>query len=277
MIQENVQVLWNKQVTDSCFRIGLNCNPGYSEARPGQFVMLRVLDQLTPLLRRPFSIFSSIKEEGRIIGIEVMYKVVGQGTEILSACKKGDAIDMLGPLGNGFRIPDNCDRLFILAGGIGVPPMYFLASDLKEKSKNFLECEVFLGGRTKEDLFGEDDFEKIGATIHIATDDGSKGEKGFITDLLKKRLTDSEPDMICACGPMEMLKKIGSAARSHGIACQASVETMMACGMGACLGCAVERKDDKQYLHACVDGPVFNIEQIKLIDREPLDDSLFKI
>jgi len=267
MIQENVHVLWNKKVTDSCFRIGFTCNPDYSEARPGQFVMLRVLDQSTPLLRRPFSIFSLIKEEGRIIGIEVMVKVVGQGTEILSACKKGDVINMLGPLGNGFRIPDNCDRLFILAGGVGVPPMYFLAFDLKEKSKKILECEIFLGGRTKEDLFGEDDFEKLGATIHIATDDGSKGEKGFITDLLKERLTNSEPDMICACGPMGMLKTVGSLAKSFTIACQVSIETMMACGMGACLGCAVESKEDKdKYLHACVDGPVFNTDNFKFFD-----------
>jgi dihydroorotate dehydrogenase electron transfer subunit len=267
MIQENVNVLWNKQVTDLCFRIGLTCDPVYSEAKPGQFVMLRISDQSTPLLRRPFSIYRPIKENGRIKGIEVMYKVVGQGTEILSACKKGDVIDMLGPLGNGFIIPDKCDRLFIAAGGIGVPPMYFLASCLKENTKDLSGCEMFLGGRTKEDLFCEDDFVKLGLKIHIATDDGSKGNKGFITDLLKKRIKDCKPDMICACGPMGMLKTIGDTAQKHGIACQVSIETMMACGMGACLGCAVESREDKdKYLHACADGPVFYADKLKNIE-----------
>ncbi|MCJ7774615.1 MAG: dihydroorotate dehydrogenase electron transfer subunit [Desulfobacterales bacterium] len=267
MIQENVQVLWNNRVGDSCFRIGLTCDPGYSEAKPGQFVMLRVSDQSTPLLRRPFSIFGPIKEDGRVIGIEVMVKVVGQGTEILSACKKGNVIDMLGPLGNGFIVPDNWGRLFLVAGGIGMPPVYFLASCLKENSKDLSTCEIFLGGRTSKEIFGEDDFTKLGATIHIATDDGSKGDRGFVTDTLKKRLKDYTPEMICACGPMEMLKTIGSLARSYDIPCQVSIETLMACGMGACLGCAVESRDDSKYLHACMDGPVFYAEKLKFTDQ----------
>lgn len=268
MIQENVQVLWNKQMSDSCFKIGLTCDESYSEAKPGQFVMLRVSDQSTPLLRRPFSIFRPIKEDGCVVGIELMVKVVGQGTEMLSALKKGDSIDMLGPLGNGFQIPDHWNRLFLTAGGIGVPPIYFLAACLKEHSKDISGCEIFLGGRTGKDLFCEDDFTKLGVNIHIATDDGSKGDKGFVTDLLQKRLTEFRPDMICACGPMEMLKTISSVARSNDIPCQVSIETLMACGMGACLGCAIEsRVNNNKYLHACMDGPVFYADRLKFIDK----------
>jgi len=267
MIQENVQILWNTKINGSCFRIGLTCDASYSKSRPGQFVMLRVSDQSTPLLRRPFSIYGLIKENGRLVGIEVMFKVVGQGTEILSSLKKGDRMDMLGPLGNGFMIPDQWDRLFLIAGGIGVPPVYFLASCIKEKSKDISGCELFLGGRTCDDLFCEEDFGKLGATIHLATDDGSKGEKGFVTDLVTKRLKDIKPDMVYACGPMEMLKTIGRLARMNTIPCQVSIETIMACGMGACLGCAVESSDENNgYLHACTDGPVFDADKLKYVD-----------
>jgi dihydroorotate dehydrogenase electron transfer subunit len=175
---------------------------------------------------------------------------------------------MLGPLGNGFQIPDHWDRLFLVAGGIGVPPMYFLGSCLNENAKVPSACEIFLGGRTSKDLFAEDDFAKLGVNIHIATDDGSKGGKGFITDLLEKRLKNCTPDMICACGPMEMLKTISSMAQSYNIPCQVSIETLMACGMGACLGCAVEsREDDHTYLHACMDGPVFYAHRLKFSDE----------
>lgn len=269
MIQENVQILWNQQVSDTCFRIGLSSDPGYANARPGQFVMLRTSEQWPPLLRRPFSIYNRLTENGRVTGIEIMYKVVGQGTRNLSVLKKGDHIDMLGPLGNGFKVPDNCRRLFIAAGGIGVAPLYFLTSCIKEnKAQIFSGCEVFFGARTQDELVGEEDFADLGVRLHIATDDGTKGFHGFATDLLDKHMEDCPPDLICACGPEDMLKRVGMLAEKCDTPCQVSIETFMACGMGACLGCAVEKREHTgSYWHACMDGPVLDAHKLKFNDH----------
>ena len=268
MIQEKCRILWNDQVSDTCYRIALTCDPGYAEARPGQFVMLRTAERCMPLLRRPFSIYNRLMEEGRVTGIEIMYKVIGQGTRNLSGFRAGDTIDVLGPLGNGFRISGKCRRLFIAAGGIGVAPLYFLASCIKEKkSEVFSGCDVFFGARTKEELVGGEDFADLGVQLHIATDDGSKGFHGFATDLMEKHMKDCPPDLICACGPEDMLKQVGMMAERCGIPCQVSIETVMACGMGACLGCAVGKKDTAGgYWHACMDGPVFDADKLKFHD-----------
>ncbi len=263
MFQEKNQVLWNENIGHSYFKIGLICGRGYPDAKPGQFIMLRFGDQIDPLLRRPFSIHKLIMEKGKTAGIEIFYKVVGKCTEKLSMFKKGDNIDILGPLGNSFMIPDNADHIFFAAGGIGVAPLVFLAHFINEKGADLSKCRVFIGGRSKHDLLCENDFLSLGIQVHTTTDDGSAGEKGFVTDSLEREIKKKQPDIICACGPAPMLDAVAKTAKKHEISCQVSVETIMACGMGVCLGCAVEKSDDAgKYMHVCADGPVFDTKTL---------------
>ncbi len=265
MIQEKIQVLWNKNVGPGYFKIGLNCQGEYSEAKPGQFVMLRLCGQTEPLLRRPFSIHRLICGNGQFQGIEILYKVVGKFTKKLSILKKNERIDILGPLGSGFSIPKNIKHIFLVAGGMGVAPIVFLASQLKNNEADIPQCRMFLGGRSKDDILCLDDFNQLKMAVELTTDDGSAGSKCLVTHPLETALAERPPDVLYACGPRKMLKSVAVLAHKFTVKCQVSMETMMACGMGACLGCAVERRGaSEKYLHACLDGPVFDANAIKL-------------
>ncbi len=265
IFQKKAKVLWNKKIGHSYYRIGLQCGSEYSCAKPGQFIMLRLYDQITPLLRRPFSIHKLIAGDNRIEGIELLYKVVGECTRKLSMSGKGDIADIVGPLGNGFIIPDNYHRIFIVAGGVGVAPMLFLALSLREKGVDLSKCTIFIGGRTKDDLLCKDDFLKLKMKVYTTTDDGSAGIKGLVADPLKSAIKENQPDIICACGPLAMLRSVALIAKMHATPCQVSIETIMACGIGACLGCAVESKDNTaKYMHVCLDGPIFDAGTIKM-------------
>ena len=259
MFQHQAEILWNKKISSACYKIGLTCSENYSMAKPGQFIMLRVAGQTDPLLRRPFSIHQLIISKGKIQGIEVLYKVVGKGTGILAQQPAGKMVDILGPLGTGFIIPRQTGNLHVVAGGIGVAPMVFLASELHRRNFDFSKSRVFIGGRSKEDLLCRDDFVQLGIKVDTTTDDGSAGDQCLVTHPLETAVDDQRPDLIVACGPMAMLSCVIGIAEKHHIPCQVSIETMMACGMGACLGCAVEgRHETERYLHVCLDGPVFD-------------------
>ena len=265
MYQEKVKVLWNQKVGPEYYRIGLTCHHGYKDASPGQFVMLRFPGQITPFLRRPFSIHKLISDNNHTIGIELLYKVVGEGTKKLSMIQVDDIVDILGPLGNGFAFSHHYKTVYIVAGGIGVAPLVFLATFLREKGIYTANCEVFLGGRSKDDLLCRDEFLDLGMKLQVTTDDGSEGDQCFITHPLEVASKGGRPDVIYACGPMEMLTCVLDIAKKYRVPCQVSIETAMACGMGACLGCAVEKKGpEKDYLHACLDGPVFDAGIIKI-------------
>ncbi|UCD33272.1 MAG: dihydroorotate dehydrogenase electron transfer subunit [Desulfobacterales bacterium] len=265
MQQEKVTVLWNEKIGPLYFRIGLSCNAGYSGAKPGQFVMIHFQDQMGPFLRRPFSIHKLISKNDGTRGIELLCKVVGEGTKKLSMCQKGDVLDILGPLGTGFSFTDHYRRIFIVAGGIGVAPMPFLASFLQAKGVETSGCTVFLGGRSKDDLLCEEDFLQLGMKTHMTTDDGSQGDQCLVTHPVEIAAEKKRPDIIYACGPWDMLTCVIHIAEKLNIPCQVSIETMMACGMGACLGCAVASHDEPvRYMHACVDGPVFESNILKI-------------
>ncbi len=262
--QEKVEVLWNESIGADYYKIGLKCDSDYSISKPGQFVMLRIGDKI-PLLRRPFSIHRPIISGEKIIGIEILYKVVGQGTRQLSEYKPGDKSDLLGPLGNSFAIPDTLRNVFIVGGGVGIAPLYFLGVKLKDNGMNLENIRVFIGCRSTEDLLCRGEFLDLGMNVYFTTDDGSGGEKGFITEPLEKSVLEQSPDMIYACGPTPMLKETARIAKKYRIPCQVSIETMMACGIGACLGCVVEAGDNSdKYLHACKDGPVFDAKRIRI-------------
>jgi dihydroorotate dehydrogenase electron transfer subunit len=238
-----------------------------SRLKPGQFVMIRVFDGIDPLLRRPFSVHKTVESEGRVTGIEILYKVVGKGTRLLSGIQPGDSLDVLGPLGSAFLLPEDAHRVFIVAGGIGIAPMVFLATHLLAKGVAPGDLMVFVGGRTKDDLLCLDDFGRLGIPCRTSTDDGSAGDHCLVTLPVELALDGQRPDVIYACGPLEMLKCVSGIAESRRIACQVSIEARMACGMGACLGCAVPiRNASAAYVHACLDGPVFDLQQIQLFD-----------
>jgi dihydroorotate dehydrogenase electron transfer subunit len=265
MKQQSVQVLWNDLLAPFCYKIGLRTSDRFQTAVPGQFIMLRLGDHVDPLLRRPFSIHQLIIRDAAFQGIELLYKVVGIGTRKLSQLRPGDQVDILGPLGNGFHIAGHVQRAIIVAGGIGVAPMPFLAAHLLAKAIEPAQCKVFIGGKSKDDLLCREDFTNLGLAVHTTTDDGSSGDQCLVTDPVEVEISRSKPDIIFACGPMPMLSCVVGIAEKHGIECQVSIETMMACGMGACLGCAVEsRKQPGRYLHTCLNGPVFTADALNL-------------
>ena len=264
MIQQQATVLWNQQVASNCFRLGLGCSGGYEDALPGQFVMLQAETGQQSLLRRPFSISGLIGGADRPEGIELLYKIVGGGTQQMARFVPGKMIDLLGPLGKGFRIDAGTgQRFYLAAGGIGVAPIRFLAARLQAMGIDLPGCRLFLGGRSSEELLCREEFISMGIPVTITTDDGSSGEQCLITDPLEAAIATEPPDMVFACGPHAMLQCVAGMALRHQAACQISMETMMACGMGACLGCAVPAADQEAgYRHACIDGPVFEAGEI---------------
>jgi len=256
------KLIKNIEVIQKYYKILLYCPQIARIAKPGQFVEIKVSDNYEPLLRRPFSIH-------RVKGnnIEILYEVLGKGTDILSQRKIGEYLDVIGPLGNGFnyRLPITDYRLPILvAGGMGVAPLMFLAEKLAE-----VKISVLIGAKTKNHIFCEKEFKKLGCTLKISTDDGSRGFKGTATDLLKNilLLTNNEKRLtIYACGPRPMLEEISRISRKHHIWAQISLEEHMACGIGICFGCAVKTRHG--YKRVCKEGPVFNADEIIWLKKE---------
>jgi dihydroorotate dehydrogenase electron transfer subunit len=265
MIQQQAIIRFSTRIAPDCYHLGIACEGELLKAVPGQFVMVQVGDRNTPLLRRPFSISGFMGGPGQADGIELLVKVVGPGTRRLTRMGVGQAVNLLGPLGHGFRLGANDKDIYLAAGGIGVAPIRFLAADLMAKGFHSDRCRLFLGGRSHTDLLCRKDFEELGISVTATTDDGSDGDQCLVTDPLEIAIQARRPDIICACGPHGMLACIAGIAERHRIRCQLSIETMMACGMGVCLGCAVEsRKQQETYMHACIHGPVFNVEDLKL-------------
>ncbi|MFZ0610682.1 MAG: dihydroorotate dehydrogenase electron transfer subunit [Desulfobacterales bacterium] len=264
MFQNKFQIAWNRAVAPGVFTIGLTCRHGFAHAKPGQFVMLRVSDGIEPLLRRPFSIHKLLAAADRIEGIELLYKVVGKGTALLAGRRPGETLDVLGPLGSSFVLPPAAGRVYIVAGGMGVAPMVFLARHLVANGLKPWQCEVFLGGRTRTELLCREDFAALDLPVCTTTDDGSAGDRCLVTHPVDIALAARRPDVVFACGPLPMLDCVIGITAARGVRCQVSVETAMACGIGACLGCAVASRDaPDRYYHVCLDGPVFDAATIR--------------
>lgn len=264
MPQDTAKILYNGVVKNGYYKIGLTCDPVYENANAGQFVTLKITDRMEPLLRRPFSIHRLIRNEGVVTGLEILYRVVGGFTAQLSERKENETVDLLGPLGHGFSVPTNLARPVLVAGGIGVAPIVFLSERLGESGVSLSNVPVFLGGRSKSDILCEEDFSRQGLFMAISTDDGSYGKKGLVTELLETWLEDHTPDMIYACGPHGLLHAVAEIAKKNQIPCEVSIETLMACGLGVCMGCAVKTEDYSEgYRHICKDGPVFDASVLK--------------
>jgi len=245
------QIVENINVQSGFFQLRVKGH-NMGEVWPGQFVMIRLPGQAEPILRRPFSICRYHKD-----GFEVLYQVKGVFTEKLSNCKPNDLLDVMGPLGNGFSL--RIAPLYIVAGGIGVAPFVFFVENLIRDRFNLEDVEFFLGAKTQNDLLMIEFLSKLGVKIHISTDDGSIGEKGLILDLVRNRSEIRFPMAIVACGPEKMLKAVAAFCEKKQIRCEVSMEAYMACGIGACLGCAIRSKvHPEKFNHVCQDGPVFD-------------------
>ena len=254
--QEKAPLLDREVIAADVFRLTLHAPEIAAAALPGQFVMLRTGTGMDPLLRRPFSIHQ-VDASGNI---QILFKVIGRGTAALAEVLPGSNIDCIGPLGHGFSLEQE-GRLCLVGGGMGIAPLYFLAGRLLQGGKRVDRDFVLLGARNREEvrLFA-DEFSELGYRVQTATDDGSMGHHGFVTQLLDPILPVL--DSISTCGPPAMMKICADKARAAGVACQVSLETHMACGLGACLGCAV-RSAQGGYLHVCRQGPVFAAGEVR--------------
>jgi dihydroorotate dehydrogenase electron transfer subunit len=225
-----------------------------NEPLPGQFYMLGIGEKgFDPLLKRAFCFFKRTEE-----GFQILYRIKGRGTSILAGMKQGAVIELLGPLGNSYPVPASRHIPIIIAGGIGIASVFPLIEKLSKRSY------VFYGARTKDELLMLEELKGVSRLLELCTDDGSLGEKGTVTDSLKKFLAPDSSllttHIIYACGPAPMLKAVSDIAADQKIKGYVSLEENMACGVGACVGCVV--KTTKGYKRVCKEGPVFPIEEI---------------
>jgi|LSQX01.1.fsa_nt_gb dihydroorotate dehydrogenase electron transfer subunit len=250
-IQDEFKIVNKLQPTETCFDYSIYCPELAEITQAGQFVHIYCGEKT---LRRPISVCQTNKQKGII---RIVFEIRGEGTLWLSKRKKGEFLNILGPLGNGFPTDKN-KKALLIGGGIGVPP-------LLECSKCYSsESSSILGFRSQENAILIEDFIKNCAEVYIATEDGTLGTKGFVTDVLNDLLAHETFDVICACGPTPMLKAVSHAALCNSIECFVSMEERMACGIGACLVCACKtKKDGKEgYSHVCKNGPVFNAQEV---------------
>jgi len=225
---------------------------------PGQFVHLRVSQGVDPLLRRPFSIHRVNRKKGEV---EILYRVVGRGTEMMREAESGDVLNLMGPLGKGFRLNGSFSRAIVVAGGMGSAPIFFLIDELVALGKHVI---FFWGAKKGNEIFDLSSLEKSGVKIKVTTEDGSVGQKGIVTDLVEAFIKGQEGEVSTegfVCGPQGMLKRVQEMVGETPSNWQVSVEERMACGVGVCMGCAVKMNEDG-YSMVCSDGPVFNLKEI---------------
>ena len=257
MFDQRCEIAFNRRVAENTYLIGFSCHRIAAKAKPGQFVMLRIGSGYDPLLRRPFSICGA---EGDLI--LVLYDVVGRGTAILKTMAAGDRVTVLGPLGNGFVSHMDDHVPLLVAGGIGIAPLLYLAHGMTKRPYRLLA-----GFRSAPAVI--DAASTVGGhlNVSVATDDGTAGHYGPVTDLLEAQLSEGGSHgrsfVVYACGPKAMLRKVAAMTLKRKISCDVSLEAYMACGLGACQGCAVRAAArGRTYYHVCQDGPVFPVQAI---------------
>ncbi|ADW16477.1 oxidoreductase FAD/NAD(P)-binding domain protein [Desulfobulbus propionicus DSM 2032] len=256
--QENCSIERIEQLSKDFYRLTLRCPMIAAHAQPGQFVMVACGLTLDPLLRRPFSIHHCTQDGT----LQLLFKVIGRGTQLLSECRTGQSLSLIGPLGHGFRLQPG-RPVSLVGGGIGIAPLRFLVHALQQAGGAGADCTVFLGSRSGDELAPlAMEFSALGCQVHTATDDGSLGHHGFITELLAPEL--SRFSKVYTCGPHPMMATVAALCHSAGVACEVSLEAHMACGLGACLGCTVHGTEG-QYLHVCKQGPVLDAQEVAWI------------
>ncbi len=240
-------------VGPSIWRMEIELPRTAREARPGQFINVKIPDP-SKLLRRPISIAGTDPGRGTV---EIFYRVVGSGTEILSRMRVGETIDSLGPLGNSFTFP--AGHMVGVGGGVGIAPMLF-ASRRADPG----QMTIVIGGRNKEEVFWKDFFPISLRRLVVTTDDGSYGIKGFSIAVLPDIFAEGDVKEVITCGPGIMMKKVAELAEASGIRCEASLERRMGCGTGGCLACVADKRDGTGHYKVCADGPVFDTKEVVL-------------
>ena len=249
------KVVSQQALTDDIFSMWIQADEIAGAAVPGQFISVYTKDA-GKLLPRPISLCQVDKEKGQL---RIVYRVVGAGTSQFSGYQAGDDIEIMGPLGNGFPLERAAgNKVFLIGGGIGIPPMLELARQLD------CEKQAVLGYR--DVLFLNDEFENF-SDVYVATEDGSAGTKGNVLDAIREN--GLKADVIFACGPTPMLRALKAYAEENGIECWLSLEEKMACGIGACLACVCQSKEVDEHSHVhnkriCKDGPVFLAQEVEL-------------
>ena len=286
MKQIKTKVRSNVQQASACWKLILDEAKEIARCiEPGQFVHLRISDAMDPFFRRPFTVFKAIDIGGIRQGLEIVYKVVGRGTEIMTNLKPGDEIDVIGPCGHGFLIENNDRGQVLVAGGIGATSLYLLARQISRKTGNGANLYLFLGAENRDGLFFTDEFQQIGNHLMVSTDDGSLGYHGTITGLLEKSLESGEipaQSALYACGPEPMYRALIPICKRFNLSAQISIERRMGCAVGVCLSCICKVNKEEVsmrrelsdshmqfdetsgfgYALACMDGPVFNLEEV---------------
>ena len=261
------EILSNEEIQKEYFLMKVKLTSSFDEPLPCQFVMIRIAGLSDPFLSRPISIYSFSRGKNSC-SIQLLYRVAGKGTQILAGLIKSSQVEIHGPLGGSFEIPKIKKRIIFIAGGIGVAPLSLLAEYLCRKvclSKESMS--FYLGAQTADAIVGLDKLQKLCYHIHVCTDDGSVGSKGLVTEAFQKDIKkySAADTMIYTCGPKAMVKTLSKILNGSKFHCQASLEERMACGTGACMGCAVaisDKQGNLAYKMVCANGPVFDIQQI---------------
>jgi dihydroorotate dehydrogenase electron transfer subunit len=263
---QHCRVIQNKRLDRAGGYFALKVS-GFKTARkiyPGSFVHIKVQNALDPFFRRAFSVADFDPES---TSLEIIYKVVGKGTAILGHKKKDDQIDLIGPLGNRFSAIPKKKTVVIVAGGVGFPPLYFLARSLVDSGHDPQRISFFYGGQSKNDLVELNRIRRLGVELITCTDDGSIGFHGFVTAAVDERLDRLDPGntVVCGCGPEPMLAALQDLAMRQGFTGEISLEAPMPCGVGVCLGCVKATVENPQkFVRVCYDGPVFKLGEVKI-------------
>jgi len=257
-VLEKGLVVNHVQLSSDMYQIDFLSPKIAAESRPGQFIQIKTNSHTDPLLRRPISLHDIDADKGII---SILYRVVGTGTKLLTVIQNGEELDSIGPLGRGFSLPQRINKAVLIGGGVGITPLVYLARQLVE---NGCETLVLYGTENQDQLVALDKIISTGAKCLTATLNGSFGIKGFVTEPLFDEQVGAGIDFLYTCGPEPMMKQVRDYGIKHNIPGEVSLEEHMACGVGACLGCARKLKEeDKEYVKICKDGPVFNMAEVE--------------
>ncbi|MGD0693775.1 MAG: dihydroorotate dehydrogenase electron transfer subunit [Terriglobia bacterium] len=292
MYDDVVTVVENRPLTGGHFLLSLQSPRQAQATRAGQFAMVRLLGRSDVLLRRPMSIYdvkpAGVNPGGEVLAkhgnkrptrlggqkpppqmIQLLYKIVGRGTRLMAELKPGDQVGMIAPLGHGFFVEEyldaagRADEVLHVAGGIGIAALLLPSKDL---ARGGIRQRLFFGGRTKEDLVGLDEFKPLMKSIVLATENGSRGHRGYVTQSLEAFLESNRTRkyLLMVCGPWAMLDATVKLAKKFGHPCLLSTENRMGCGLGVCLGCCIRVKGEghNAYQRVCTEGPVFWAEKV---------------
>ena len=260
LVNEQARIMANAQVGPRLYLMTLHAPQIAERIAPGQFVHMKVPRMEDHILRRPFSIYAANPDEGTV---DILYQVVGFGSDHMTRLEAGLTAELIGPVGTGWSAPADAQRVLLVAGGVGAAPLFMMAEQLIEQG---VETDVVLGAQTEAALVCRSRYEQLlGACPSCATDDGSFGRAGFCTSLVQEALDAAasegrQYDYLAVCGPEPLMKIVAGMAKQAGVSAQVSMEKRMACGIGACLSCVVDTKNGKK--RACVDGPVFDAEDV---------------